>query len=77
MAKKPYIFDQVSLKISAKIKLLRINAGYTSYETFANDVDIDRKQYWRIENGANITMKTLIILLNKHGISLEDFFRDL
>jgi transcriptional regulator with XRE-family HTH domain len=77
VAKKPYIIKGTTYKIASKIKQLRISAGYTSYENFALDADIDRKQYWRVESGANITIKTLIVILNKHKISLESFFKGL
>lgn len=76
MAKKPYLHNVVLTKVAQKLKLLRINAGYTSYETFAVDNDLDRKQYWRIENGSNLTLKTLITVLNKHKVTLEDFFKE-
>ena len=64
-------------KVSKKIKELRIIKGYSSYETFANDFELDRKQYWRIENGSNITLKTLDKILIIHSISVSDFFKDL
>ncbi len=56
---------------------MRIDAGFTSYENFANAKDLDRKQYWRIENGANITISTLLKLLEIHKISVKDFFSDI
>jgi len=77
VAKKPYTKDYLLTKISWKIKALRKNAGYTSYETFAIDHDIDRKQYWRAENGSNLTIHSLMQILNKHKISMEDFFKDI
>ncbi len=77
MAKKPYISTQELIKIANKIKQLRISSGYTSYETFAIENEIDRKQYWRIEKGTNITLSTLIKLLNIHKISWIDFFKEL
>ncbi|MBI2258363.1 MAG: XRE family transcriptional regulator [Flavobacteriia bacterium] len=69
--------NNLQYKVSKKIKNLRIINGYTSYETFANDYDLDRKQYWRIENGSNITLKTLDKILSIHKISVSDFFKDL
>lgn len=60
--------------LSETIKELRIESGYGSYETFALDNNLDRKQYWRIESGSNITMKTLKKILDLHGISFSDFF---
>lgn len=68
--------SKISL-IASKLKQMRIDAGFTSYEQFANAKDLDRKQYWRIENGANITISTLLKLLEIHKISMKDFFSDL
>lgn len=64
-------------KIAAKVKELRIKAGYSSHESFAWDNEINRVQYWRIEKGSNITLKTLLIVLDIHKISLAEFFRDI
>ena len=63
-------------QIGLKLKELRLQSGYSSYETFALDNDLDRKQYWRIENGSNITLKSLITILMIHKITLKDFFKD-
>jgi transcriptional regulator with XRE-family HTH domain len=63
--------------IGKKLKQLRMDAGYKSYETFANDYDIDRKQYWRAEKGANLTLRTVIKLIKIHKISLPEFFTGL
>jgi hypothetical protein len=62
--------------IALKIKQLRKSSGCKSYETFALDNDLDRKQYWRVEKGSNITIATLIKVLAIHKISLKDFFDD-
>ncbi|WP_073414685.1 helix-turn-helix domain-containing protein [Flavobacterium defluvii] len=64
-------------QISKKLKEIRLSKGYTSYETFAFDNNLNRVQYWRIESGSNITLKTLIKVLEIHKISLEEFFKDL
>ena len=69
--------DSRIVKIAAKIKQMRIDCGYKSYETFAYDHDLNRVQYWRIEKGANITIKTLLTILDIHKISLADFFNDI
>jgi transcriptional regulator with XRE-family HTH domain len=66
--------DKTLLLISKKLKELRIEEGYTSYEKFAVENDIDRKQYWRIEKGANLTLQSLMKVLKIHKISLKDFF---
>ena len=75
MATKKDIEEETLLALGSKIKELRIKAGYNSYETFAHDHDLDRKQYWRIENGANITIRSLIKILHLHNKTLKDFFK--
>jgi hypothetical protein len=77
VAKKPYKPQEVITKTADKIKSLRIGAGYKSYEVFALDNDLDRKQYWRAENGANLTLKSLIKILNIHKISISEFYREI
>lgn len=67
--------DSRIIKIALKVKELRINSGYTSHESFAWDNNINRVQYWRIEKGSNITLKTLLTVLDIHKISLADFFK--
>jgi len=64
------------LKIANKIRALRIKKGYSSHESFAWDNNLNRVQYWRIENGSNITLKTLLKVLDIHKISLSEFFKD-
>jgi len=63
-------------KIADKLKELRIEKGYSSHENFAWDNNLNRVQYWRIEKGSNITMKTLLSILDIHKIPLKDFFND-
>ncbi len=71
------ISDHIVLQnIGARLEYLRIKKGYTSYESFAIANQLSRMQYWRIEKGkTNITIKSLIAILNIHQISIEDFFR--
>ena len=69
--------DDRILKMAQKIKKLRIDNGYSSYEKFAWENDINRVQYWRMEKGANITLTSLLKVLDVHKISLRDFFEDI
>jgi len=64
-------------KVANKVKQLRKDAGFTSFQSFAFTYEINRVQYWRIESGKNITLKTLIKVLDIHKITLEEFFKDL
>jgi transcriptional regulator with XRE-family HTH domain len=63
--------------VSKKIKQLRKAKGFTSFEAFANEYDLDRVQYWRVESGANITLKTFFRILEIHNITPQEFFSDL
>lgn len=63
--------------VANKIKLLRKQKGYSSYENFALDHGLDRKQYWRAEAGSNLTLKSLIKILKIHKIDVKSFFSDL
>lgn len=63
-------------KIAQKLKEMRIGKGYSNHETFAWDNELNRVQYWRVENGSNITLRTLLKILDIHGVSLRDFFSD-
>lgn len=68
---------KVLKEIGEKLKKLRIKKGYKSYEAFAIDNELSRMQYWRIEKGlTNITIRSLIKILEIHKISMEDFFSE-
>jgi transcriptional regulator with XRE-family HTH domain len=77
VAKKPYKSEEAISKISIRIKELRVNAGFSSYENFAIEHNLDRKQYWRAENGSNLTIKSLVKILNIHKISFSEFYKDI
>lgn len=64
-------------RIAEKLRELRKSKGYRSAEIFAYDNNLSRVSYWRIESGFNITLKTLLKLLDIHKISLSDFFKDM
>ena len=66
--------DRLKL-VGARIRELRKQAGYTSYENFAQAHELDRKHYWRTEKGTNLSLTTLLKILDIHKISLEEFFK--
>ena len=71
-------FQEKNIKIIAqKVKQLRIDKGYTSYENFAYENDLSRVQYWRLERGTNFTINYLLKVLEIHRLSLSDFFADI
>ena len=67
--------DKRILQISKKLKKLRREKGYTSYETFAWDNDLPRVQYWRLEKGTYFNIKSLFKVLDVHQMTLEEFFK--
>ncbi len=69
--------DNRILQIAKRIKKLRIEAGYGSYEFFAWENKIPRVQYFRMEKGTNFTITSLLRILDAHNITLEDFFKDI
>ena len=62
------------IKVGDRLRELRKKAGYKSYENFAFDNEINRVQYGRMEKGANITLASLMNVLDVHKLSLEEFF---
>lgn len=64
-------------QIAQRLKQLRLAKGYSSYESFAFDHDLPRVGYGRHEQGSNLTLKSLLRLLDIHQVSLADFFADL
>lgn len=64
-------------QIAQKLKQLRLDKGYSSYEAFAFDHELPRVGYGRHEQGNNLTIKSLLRLLDIHQVSLSDFFADM
>ncbi|UPT68014.1 MAG: hypothetical protein M0D57_04960 [Sphingobacteriales bacterium JAD_PAG50586_3] len=71
------ITEKEALKsIGDRLATLRIGKGYSSYEAFAIEFELSRMQYWRMETGkANLTIRSLVTVLNIHEITFEDFFK--
>jgi len=62
------------VQIGTHIRLLRKANTNLSAEDFANEKGFDRVQYSRIEKGTNITMKTLLKVVDAYNLSLKEFF---
>lgn len=70
-------FKQEQLqKLANRIKQLRIEKGYTSYEYFAYDHNIPRAQYGRYEKGEDLKFSSLLKILKGLNISLQEFFEE-
>lgn len=73
--KKQPISDQRIEAIGKRLRELRIEKGYRSYDFFAWENKIPRMQYLNMEQGKNFTLKSLLRVLDIHKISLEEFFK--
>ena len=62
------------IKVGDRLRTLRKKAGYKSYENFAFDNEINRVQSGRMEKGTNITLLSLLKVLDIHKLTLEEFF---
>lgn len=67
--------DQL-VKLGARIKALRIKAGYASYETFAYEHGLPRAQYGRYEQGKDLRFSSLVRIVAAFGMTFDDFFSD-
>ena len=65
--------DKIKCIVGIGLKELRLKSGYKSYEQFAFEHKMSRIQYWKMENGTNFTIKSLLSILNAHDIELETF----
>ena len=64
------------LKTGQRLKDLRVLKGYSNYEYLAYELNMSRSQYGTYENGANITIATLVKILDHLGVTLEEFFKE-
>ncbi|MEM9364216.1 MAG: helix-turn-helix transcriptional regulator [Bacteroidota bacterium] len=63
-------------KLAERIKSLRVEKGYTSYENFAFDKDIPRTQYGRYEKGTDLQFTSLLKIAKAFDMTLEEFFSE-
>ena len=76
MAKQDETGSEFIQRLSKRIKQLRKEKGYTSYEKFAHASDISRMQYWRYEKGEDMRISSLKKVTDALGITLEEFFSE-
>jgi transcriptional regulator with XRE-family HTH domain len=64
-------------KIGERLREIRKQKGYSNPDKFAYEHGINRSQYGKYEAGSeDLRMTSLIKVLNKLGMSLEEFFKD-
>lgn len=61
--------------IANRLKSLRKERGYSNYEHIAFELGMSRSAYWRLEQGVNFELKTLIKICRLLNISLQEFFK--
>ena len=61
-------------RIGERLKEIRKERGYKSYEHIAFDLGMSRSAYWRLEAGSNFELKTLIKVCKQLNVSLQEFF---
>ena len=68
---------KVHQAIGVRIRELRIQAGYTSYENFAFEHDLSARYYWGVEKGRNISLKYLLNVLEILQVDFKEFVESL
>jgi transcriptional regulator with XRE-family HTH domain len=71
--KENNINEEQLKNIGVALKKLRLDKGYTNYEYLAHDLNMSRSHYGKYEQGNNMTLVTLLKILNFHKISLTSF----
>lgn len=72
--KTPIEAEDQLIKLGARIKALRIKAGYASYETFAYEHGLPRAQYGRYEQGKDLRFSSLVKVVAAFGMTMQEFF---
>jgi transcriptional regulator with XRE-family HTH domain len=81
MKKKKKVIRKKSTKdasvlLGERIKQLRIERGYSSYEYFAYEHGISRAQFGRYERGEDLRFSSLVKVIKAFDISLKEFFSE-
>lgn len=75
-SKPTLIAEDQLIKLGERIKSLRLEAGYASYETFAYEHNLPRAQYGRYEQGKDLRFSSLVKVIAAFGMTLDEFFND-
>jgi len=70
--------DAFLTQLSKRIKKIRKEKGFRSYELFAYDIEISRAGMSKYEAGTfdDIRMRTLLKIIDGLGLSPKDFFAE-
>jgi transcriptional regulator with XRE-family HTH domain len=68
-------FNKILQVVGERLAELREKKGYPTIKEFAFKYNLPEIQYWRIEKGkTNLTLKSLVKILDIHNLSVQDFF---
>jgi hypothetical protein len=74
--KQPLDTDEQLKKLGERIKQLRVEKGYSSYEYFAYEHNISRAQFGRYEQGQDLRFSSLVKVVNAFGMTMQEFFAE-
>jgi transcriptional regulator with XRE-family HTH domain len=58
-----------------KLRMLRLEQGYSNYEQFAYEHNLPRAQYGRYEQGQDLRFSSLLKVLKALNVTPQDFFK--
>lgn len=73
MEKKEKVPELVA--VGNRLKELRKQKGFANYEHVSYELGMSRSAYWRLENGENFSLKTLVKVCKLLGVTFEEFFQ--
>ncbi|MCT4327748.1 helix-turn-helix domain-containing protein [Chryseobacterium indologenes] len=76
MEEKEFLKDEILQKLGKRIKQIRIDKGYSSYEYFAYEHNISRAQYGRYEKGEDLRFSSLAKVIHAFGMTMDEFFSE-
>lgn len=62
------------IEVGNRLKVIRKEKGYKSYEHIAYELGMSRSAYYRLEAGANCSLKTLSKVCKLLGVTFDEFF---
>ena len=73
---KKLLPEEVVERLAKRIKKLRLEKGFTSYEAFANEHNLSRALYGRYEKGKDLRFTSLVKVVQAFDMTLEEFFSE-
>lgn len=68
--------EELVERLAKRIKKLRLEKGFTSYEAFANEHNLSRALYGRYEKGKDLRFTSLVKVVQAFDMTLEEFFSE-